>query len=208
MARHPVTQASRSYRSDTAGAPHRSTPQISRCTSEQPMALRWTPQTHCVGIRYSWYCGWILSNGKHLVCSFLVEAEAIGQVTGLRVSTNNRASTVLDVFLEAIKTYGCPSRMRGDRGGENTLLSVYMIMRKGLNRGSFLFGTYAFCLISFYNCSLLWVARQIIPALNAYGWRSVPSLAAGGKHSSFASSDCTASIRVIPGTFGSCISSF
>ena len=79
---------------------------------------------------------------------FLSKLMPLGQITGLRVSTNNRASTVLDVLLEAIKTYGCPSRMRGDRGGENTLSSVYMIMRKGLNRGSFLFGTYAFYLIS------------------------------------------------------------
>jgi hypothetical protein len=40
-------------------------------------------------------------------------------MTGLRASTNNKASTVLEMFLEAILAYGIPSRMRGDRGGKN-----------------------------------------------------------------------------------------
>ncbi|KAK6984929.1 hypothetical protein R3P38DRAFT_2465756, partial [Favolaschia claudopus] len=36
-------------------------------------------------------------------------------ITGLRASTNNRASTVLEVFLAAVGEYGLPSRVRGDR---------------------------------------------------------------------------------------------
>jgi hypothetical protein len=64
------------------------------------------------------------------------------QVVALHASTNNRASTVLDVFLSAVEEYGCPFRVRGDRGGENTLVSVYMIMRKGPKPGSFLWGSY------------------------------------------------------------------
>ncbi|KAK6996202.1 hypothetical protein R3P38DRAFT_3287888 [Favolaschia claudopus] len=59
-------------------------------------------------------------------------------ITGLRASTNNRASTVLDVFLEAVGKYGLPSRMRGDRGAENKKVSVYMILKRGLGRGSFI----------------------------------------------------------------------
>ncbi|KAJ7190336.1 hypothetical protein GGX14DRAFT_309868, partial [Mycena pura] len=51
-------------------------------------------------------------------------------VTGLRASTNNRASTVLSVFLDAIEEYGLPSRMRADRGAENRLVSIYMIMKR------------------------------------------------------------------------------
>jgi hypothetical protein len=72
------------------------------------------------------------------------------QVTGLRASNNNRASTVLDVFLDAVHNYGCPSRVRGDRGGENTMVSVYMIIRKGANRGSFLWGLCVFALNFYY----------------------------------------------------------
>jgi hypothetical protein len=63
------------------------------------------------------------------------------QVTGLRANTNNRASTVLGVFMQAIQDYGTPSRMRGDRGGENTAISVWMIMHQGPNRASFMWGS-------------------------------------------------------------------
>jgi hypothetical protein len=63
------------------------------------------------------------------------------QVTGLRASTNNRAQTVLEVFLMAIQEYGTPSRVRGDRGGENTKVSIWMIMHRGPGRASFMWGS-------------------------------------------------------------------
>jgi len=63
------------------------------------------------------------------------------QVTGLHASTNNRASTVLEVFLDAVRCYGLPSRMRGDRGGENKDVSVFMILARGPNRCSFMWGS-------------------------------------------------------------------
>nr|GAT42662.1 predicted protein [Mycena chlorophos] len=62
-------------------------------------------------------------------------------ITGLHASTNNKASTVLNVFLAATQEYGLPSRLRGDRGGENKKVSVYMIVMRGLGRGSFLWGS-------------------------------------------------------------------
>lgn len=64
------------------------------------------------------------------------------QIVGLRASTNNKASTVLAVFLEATASYGVPSRLRGDRGGENVALSVYMILKRGPNRASFMWGSW------------------------------------------------------------------
>ncbi|KAK7012593.1 hypothetical protein R3P38DRAFT_2549489 [Favolaschia claudopus] len=62
-------------------------------------------------------------------------------VLALKASTNNRASTVLAVFKEAIATYGKPSRVRGDRGGENVKVSVWMIIHRGPNRASFMWGS-------------------------------------------------------------------
>ncbi|KAJ8519785.1 hypothetical protein ONZ45_g3290 [Pleurotus djamor] len=62
-------------------------------------------------------------------------------VVGLRASTSNSAETVLDVFLSAVEKYGDPSRVRGDRGGENILVSIWMILRRGPNRASFMWGT-------------------------------------------------------------------
>jgi hypothetical protein len=63
------------------------------------------------------------------------------QVTGLWASTNNQASTVLNLFLDSIHEHGCPSRVRGDRGGENVAVAVWMIMHKGPGGGSFMWGS-------------------------------------------------------------------
>ncbi|KAG8707471.1 hypothetical protein FRC09_001809 [Ceratobasidium sp. 395] len=62
-------------------------------------------------------------------------------VVGMLVSDNNRATTVLRVFLEATKQYGCPSRCRGDRGGENLAVATYMTLVRGINRGSYMWGS-------------------------------------------------------------------
>jgi hypothetical protein len=59
----------------------------------------------------------------------------------IRASTNNRAHTVLGLFLDTVEMSGFPSRVRGDRGSENIEVSVCMILYRGLNRGSFIWGT-------------------------------------------------------------------
>lgn len=56
-------------------------------------------------------------------------------------ATNNRSKTVLRLFLKAVRAYGCPSRLRGDRGGENIDVSIWMIMYRGPNRASFMWGS-------------------------------------------------------------------
>jgi hypothetical protein len=66
----------------------------------------------------------------------------------MRVSSSNTAQTVLKLFLSAIKEFGCPSRIRGDRGAENVDLCTWMIMYRGPNRASFMWGTYVLILSS------------------------------------------------------------
>ncbi|KAH0835633.1 hypothetical protein J3R83DRAFT_9382 [Lanmaoa asiatica] len=61
-------------------------------------------------------------------------------VVGLHANTDNRAQMVLALFLTAIEEYGTPSRVRGDRGGENIDVAVWMIEHRGHNRSSFLWG--------------------------------------------------------------------
>lgn len=62
-------------------------------------------------------------------------------MTGIRAGNKNSAPVVLNVFRDAVKEYGLPSRVRGDRGGENRDVAILMIMVRGRNRGSFLWGT-------------------------------------------------------------------
>ena len=45
----------------------------------------------------------------------------------LKASTNNRASTVLHCFLTAVERHGLPSRVRCDKGGENVIVSEFML---------------------------------------------------------------------------------
>ena len=60
----------------------------------------------------------------------------------LQASDNNRAETVLHLFLKAIEIYGLPSRVRSDKGGENTSVSEYMLRHplRGPGQGSFIAG--------------------------------------------------------------------
>lgn len=58
----------------------------------------------------------------------------------LNCCTNNKASTVLDLFQSGIEEFGLPSRVRGDRGVENVDVARFIISRRGINRGSFIAG--------------------------------------------------------------------
>jgi hypothetical protein len=79
----------------------------------------------------------------YYVCSLAwTEKYLLVQMVALRARTNNRATTVLDIFLDAIEQWGLPSRVRGDRGGENRAVSIFMIMMRGLNRASYMWGSY------------------------------------------------------------------
>jgi hypothetical protein len=59
----------------------------------------------------------------------------------MNVSGNNVPETVLRGFIRSTEEWGFPSRVRGDRGGENILLATYMISARGTSRGSFMWGT-------------------------------------------------------------------
>lgn len=60
----------------------------------------------------------------------------------LRCSTNNRATTVLEVFLQAVQKYGLPSRVCSDKGRENVDVAMYRLIpfKRGPGRGSMITG--------------------------------------------------------------------
>lgn len=62
-------------------------------------------------------------------------------VVYLQCSNNNRADTVLKLFLEACGEFGTPSRVRCDQGVENYDVGRYMLQVRGLNRGSIITGS-------------------------------------------------------------------
>lgn len=65
-----------------------------------------------------------------------------GMIVFLKCSTSNLASTVLDCFLQAVGSFGLPSRVRSDKGGENVDVARYMLSHplRGPDRGSHIAG--------------------------------------------------------------------
>ena len=59
----------------------------------------------------------------------------------MKCSTNNRASTVLQSFVEGVQKYGSPSHVRSDQGRENILVAQYMLENRGHGRGSIITGS-------------------------------------------------------------------
>lgn len=49
------------------------------------------------------------------------------RIVNLKATDNNRAETVLQLFVEAVDRLGLPSRVRSDRGGGNVGIARFML---------------------------------------------------------------------------------
>ena len=59
----------------------------------------------------------------------------------LKCTSNNRATTVYELFLVAVQNFNLPSRVRSDQGLENVLVARHMIESRGSERHSMLTGS-------------------------------------------------------------------
>ena len=62
-------------------------------------------------------------------------------VVYLHCSNNNRADTVYEHFLSAVRQYALPSHVRSDHGRENYLVAVHMLECRGHDRNSMITGS-------------------------------------------------------------------
>ena len=58
----------------------------------------------------------------------------------MQCTNNNMAATSLGFFLNSVRKFDHPSRVRGDHGVENYDVARYVISSRGLSRGSFITG--------------------------------------------------------------------
>ena len=63
---------------------------------------------------------------------------------------------MLESFLKGVQNYGLPSRVRCDKGRENTLVSEFIIRERGTGRGSCITGR------SVHKQQTWWLQRRVI----------------------------------------------
>ena len=61
-------------------------------------------------------------------------------VVYLKAAVNNKASTALSAFKIGVQEYGLPSRVWTDLGGENVLITEYMLTHRGTGRATIITG--------------------------------------------------------------------
>ena len=73
-------------------------------------------------------------NHKLIQWKFVIHGAVDGYsrlIPFLKCSTNNRATTVLESFANAVQSYGLPRKLRTDLGGENVDAWEYMVTQYG-----------------------------------------------------------------------------
>ena len=85
-----------------------------------------------------------IDGNHHLInWGFVIHGGVDGKsrfITFMDVSADNCSNTVFALFVESVRKYGCPSRVRGDHGGENVKVCEFMEAQNGENRGSYIAG--------------------------------------------------------------------
>ena len=83
----------------------------------------------------------------------------------LHCCDNNKATTVMTQFREAVATYGLPSRVRSDQGLENVEVAKFMLRERGIDRRSMLVGA------SVHNQRIERLWRDVFVAVTHFYYR-------------------------------------
>ena len=78
------------------------------------------------GTSFLWH---IYGNHKLTRWGFIIHGGIDGysrRIMYLHCSLNNRASTVLALYMEAVQNYGLPSKVRADHGSKNNFVAAFM----------------------------------------------------------------------------------
>ncbi|VDI11766.1 Hypothetical predicted protein [Mytilus galloprovincialis] len=108
-------------------------------------AFRWSDTIHrrtyrVAGPNSLWH---IDGNHKLIGWRFVIHGGIDGfsrKIVYLGCATNNKSSTVFDLFLHATHRNFIPSRVRSDYGTENVDVAAFMTTHRGANRGSIIQG--------------------------------------------------------------------
>ena len=100
----------------------------------------------------------------------------------LKSSTNNKASTVLALFMKAVDDWGLLSRVRRDKGGENVDVTRYMLHHpiRGTDRGSAITGksvhnsSVSTSVLQHFHAWRVFLSRRVDAAWNCYAILRVP----------------------------------
>ena len=98
------------------------------------------------GVTFIAFPDWIFVDGHHKLIrwGFVTHAGIDGfsrMIVYMKCSTNNRSTTVYGLFLEAVQSFGLPSRVRSDQGRENVVVARHMIECRGVDRRSMITGS-------------------------------------------------------------------
>ena len=80
-------------------------------------------------------------------------------ITGLYASNSNLSTTVLDLFLAVVCTYGVPSHVWSDHSIKNILLMAWMELYWGGQWGSYIWGWYVILILWHHTSNLLWIQK-------------------------------------------------